>query len=112
MANARNTRNSKVHHAENCLCLEYANYLRNYGKNCIIYTTLEPCIMCLATIVMADIRNIVIGYEDRYMNTKQFIAQSEWLKKRVFNYLIGIKREECKELIVKYGDEKDKKILL
>lgn len=34
MANTWNTRNSKVHHAENHLCVEHANYLRVFGKEC------------------------------------------------------------------------------
>jgi tRNA(adenine34) deaminase len=105
-------RNSKVYHAENYLVLEHAQYLREHGKECIVYTTLEPCLMCVSTIVMADIRNIVIGLEDKYMQTRAFIDGHSWLKDRIFNYIIGVKREECKDLILRYGDEKDKLILL
>ena len=112
MSNTWNTRNSKVHHAENYLILENAQYLRKYGTECIIYTTLEPCLMCIATIVMADIRNIVVGFEDKYMQTKSFISSHNWLKDRVYNYLVGIMETECKDLIKRYGDERDKSILL
>jgi tRNA(adenine34) deaminase len=112
MSNTWNTRNSKVHHAENYLCLENAQYLRKYGPDCIIYTTLEPCLMCVSTIVMADIRNIVIGYPDKYMRTKAFIESHDWLKNRIFNYFIGIKEEECRALLEQYGDKNDKEILL
>ncbi len=112
MSNTWNTKNSKVHHAENHLVMENANYLRKHGPECIIYTTLEPCVMCLGTIVMADIRNIVFGFEDKYMMTKNFIDSNAWLSDRVFNYLGGVKREGCRDLIVRYGDERDKQILL
>lgn len=112
MSNTRNTRNSKVHHAENHLVLENAQYLRKYGPECIVYTTLEPCLMCIGTIIMADIRNIVIGFEDKYMQTREFIRSHSWLQDRVFNYLVGIKGGECKDLIIRYGDERDKTILL
>lgn len=112
MANTRKTRNSKVHHAENHLVMENANYLQKYGPECIIYTTLEPCVMCVGTIVMADIRNIVIGFEDKYMMTMNFIDSNAWLKDRIFNYVMGVKREECRELIVRYADERDKELLL
>ncbi len=72
--------------------MENANYLRKHGPECIIYTTLEPCVMCLGgTIVMADIRNIVFGFEDKYMMTKNFIDSNAWLRDRVFNYLGGVK---------------------
>lgn len=112
MSNTWNTRQSKVHHAENYLILENALFIRNHGPQCIVYTTLEPCLMCIGTIVMADIRNVVIGYEDRYMQTQKFINSHSWLKDRVFNYIMNVKRQECKALIEKYGDEQDKSILL
>ncbi len=112
MTNTWNTRSSKVHHAENCLILENARYLNSFGKECVIYTTLEPCIMCIGTIVMADIRNIVIGFPDKYMQTREFINGHKWLKDRVFNYILGIKETECRKLIEQYGSETDKEILL
>lgn len=112
MANTWNTRQSKVHHAENYVILENAQYLRTHAKDCIIYTTLEPCLMCIGTIVMADIRNVVIGLADKYMQTRAFIDSHEWLKQRIFNYLVGVKEAECRQLIEQYGDERDKEILL
>ena len=112
MGNACHTKASRVHHAENALIIDNGYYLNKYGPDCIIYTTLEPCIMCIGTIIMANIRNIVVGFEDKYMQTEEFIAASKYLKDRIFNYLVGVKREECRDLIVRYGEERDKKILL
>ena len=112
MSNTWNTRNSKEHHAENYLILENAQYLRKYGMECIIYTTLEPCLMCIIIIFMADIRNIIVGFEDRYMQTRRFINSNDWLKDRVNNYLVGIMETEYKDLIIRYGEESDKSILL
>ena len=112
MTNTWNTRNSKVHHAENWLCMENANYLKKFGKECIIYTTLEPCIMCVSTIVMADIRNIVIGMKDKYMKTNKMIKVMPWINDRIFNYVTGILHEQCLKLIMEYGDEKDKENLI
>jgi len=111
-SNNRFTRKSKVHHAENWLCLEHAQYLMEFGTECIIYTTLEPCIMCLSTIIMADIRNIIVGYPDKYMDTKKYADLIPWLRKRIYNYIVGIKIDECKNLLETYGDERTKEILL
>ena len=105
-SNQWNTKNSKVHHAENCLVMENAQYLRRHSKECIIYTTTEPCIMCIGTIVMADIRNVVIGTEDPHMHTKDFIQSHVWLKNNIHNYITGVRREDCEELILDYCDEK------
>lgn len=68
--------------------------------------------MCISTIIMADIRNIVIGYQDKYMKTWEELQKIEWLRNRINNYITGIKKMECMELIIKYGDERDKEVLL
>ncbi len=111
-SNTWNTRNSKVHHAENWLVIENAQYLKKYGNECIIYTTAEPCLMCIGTIVMGDIKNIVIGTEDPHMHTREFIQSHEWLRNKISNYIIGVKKNECIELIKKYCDKKTQKRLL
>ncbi len=49
------TRHSDVDHAENTAVLSCAPYLRKQGRSCVIYTTVEPCIMCMSTIVLANI---------------------------------------------------------
>ncbi len=105
-SNKWNTQNSKVHHAENCLVMENAQYLRKYGKECIIYTTAEPCLMCIGTIVMADIRNVVIGTEDPHMHTYDFIESHEWLRGNIYNYITGIMLDDCEQLILDYCDKK------
>ena len=111
-SNTRITRKSKVHHAENWLMLEHAAYLMEHGPECILYTTLEPCIMCIGTIAMADVRNVVVGFPDKYMATTSFIETVPWLKNRMFNYILGVRKQECRSLIETYGDERDKEILL
>ena len=42
MSNTWNTRMSKVHHAENNLIMEHAQYLREYGPECLIYDSGMP----------------------------------------------------------------------
>lgn len=105
------TLHSDVAHAENTAILNCAAYLQDYGRECIIYTTVEPCIMCLTTIVMANIRNIVFAAEDKYMNMRPFIDSNPYIKKRIHNYLSGILAEESIEIINKY-DPEDGKIIM
>lgn len=39
-------------------------YPEIHPEEVIIYSTMEPCLMCYATLVVNGIRNIVYGYED------------------------------------------------
>lgn len=106
-----NTLDSEVAHAECSAILKCASYLKNYGRECIIYTTVEPCIMCLSTIVMANIRNVVFALEDKYMNMKPFIDSNPYIKNRLHNYLGGIMDKESYDIIRKYSPS-DAEIIL
>lgn len=110
-SNMINTMNSDVAHAESSAILKCAPYLKNYGRECIIYTTVEPCIMCLTTIVMANIRNVVFALEDKYMNMKPFIDSNPYIKNRLHNYLGGIMDKESYDIIRKYSPS-DAEIIL
>jgi tRNA(adenine34) deaminase len=105
------TRSSDVSHAENTAILKCEVYLKEHGRECILYTTVEPCVMCLSTAVLANIRNIVFALEDKYMNTKGFIQSNPYLKNRVHNYVNGILENESIALLQKYAPE-DAQIIL
>jgi tRNA(adenine34) deaminase len=111
-SNNRASMGSRVHHAENGAVLSCAPYLNDHGPECILYTTLEPCIMCLGTILMGNIRNIVFALEDKYMNTLENAKGMQWIRDRVFNYVCGIKRAESIELIRTYCSPLDVRTIL
>lgn len=97
------TLNSNVAHAETVAINNCASYLMENAKECILYTTVEPCIMCLSTIVMANIRNVVFAVEDKYMNMELFINSNPYIKKRLHNYIGGILKVESSEIINTYS---------
>jgi tRNA(adenine34) deaminase len=45
-----------------------------------LYTTLEPCIMCMGTILMADIGTVVWGAGDRLQQTHRILKSTPYLK--------------------------------
>lgn len=53
-------------HTQETLCISSAcNFFDSkYLKNCTIYTTLEPCLMCIGAIISSKIRKIVLGSYD------------------------------------------------
>ncbi|MUK89813.1 nucleoside deaminase [Ornithinibacillus sp. L9] len=104
-ANSIETSNSNVAHAEIETINQNTAYLRKHARECIIYSTVEPCVMCLSTIVMANIRNVVFAVEDKYMNMKPFIASNPYIEKRVHNYVGGILADESLRILKKYSPE-------
>ena len=105
------TRKSDVAHAENTAILKCQSFLKDNGRECILYTTVEPCVMCLSTAVLANIRSIVFGLEDKYMNMKAFIQSNPYIRSRIHNYILGILESESIAVLQQYAPE-DVRVML
>ena len=58
------TKENELDHAE-ILALRKLSKLKNIKKkNCTLYTTLEPCLMCFGAICINKIGRIIYAYED------------------------------------------------
>ena len=53
-----------------------------FVKNYTLYSSLEPCPMCMGTMVMGGIRNIVIGAKDNHGGAMNLVEHSEFLKNK------------------------------
>lgn len=51
-------------------------------KNYTLYAALEPCPMCMGTMVMGGIRNIVIGAKDDHGGAMSLIEHSDYLRSK------------------------------
>ncbi|PYZ96530.1 hypothetical protein CR205_12505 [Alteribacter lacisalsi] len=102
-SNMRKTAGIKISHAENNAMHNCAPYLMKHASECVIYTTLEPCIMCLTTLVMANIDSIVFAADDKYMNMKPFIDANSYIRDRIHQYKGGVCRGESEALLRKYS---------
>ena len=56
-----------------------------YPKKYTLYAGLEPCIMCMGTLVMGHIRNVVIAARDVYGGAMYLIDSSEFAKSKGIN---------------------------
>ena len=54
-------------------------------KTYTLYAALEPCPMCMGTMVMGGIRNVVIGAKDAHGGAMGLLQQSEYLKRKNIN---------------------------
>ncbi|WP_066363406.1 nucleoside deaminase [Neobacillus drentensis] len=102
-SNRINTMDSELAHAEIHAMNQCASYLRKHARECILYTTVEPCMMCLSTITLANIRNVVFALEDKYMDMAHFIESNPYIKKRLRNYLGGVLSAESTRILKTYS---------
>ncbi|MFC4411775.1 nucleoside deaminase [Chungangia koreensis] len=102
-SNRKHTKQSLVAHAEIDAIHSCAPYLKEQNNECVIYTTLEPCIMCLSTIITANITTVYFALEDRYMRIPDYIESTPYIKERLIHYQGGILRKQSEKYLQKYA---------
>jgi guanine deaminase len=106
--------NDPTAHAEVVAIRNACKKLNTYDlSDCILYTSCQPCPMCLSAIIWANIKDVY------YACTKEDAAEIGFRDDIIYSYLKGetedliemkqIDREECKELFDEY--KKNNKVI-
>lgn len=90
-----------------------------HPKTYTLYAGLEPCIMCMGTLVMGHIRNVVIAARDSYGGAMNLIAHSDFARSKgisitwLDNELGDMQRafQTIRELIYNKDEQKTKDML-
>lgn len=89
--------NDVTTHAEIIAITAAANFFNSkYLKNCTLYVTLEPCMMCAAAVGWAQVEKLVIGALDPKKGYTLFTPSPLHPKTTVET---GILEAECSELV-------------
>lgn len=85
-------------HAEILAINKASEKLKSYRlDDAIIYTTKEPCLMCMGAILSARIKKIVFGASDKRFGTKEFATNNNFNHK--CEVVGNVCKEECEELL-------------
>ena len=110
--NQREKKQQVTKHAE-LIAIEKA--CRQLGSwrldDCDLYVTLEPCIMCSGALLNARIRRVIYGASvKRWFAFRMLMQQAspEQFNHQI-EYVGGVMREECSEMLSHYFREKRKK---
>lgn len=91
-------------HAEIIAITAAANFLGSkYLKECTLYVTLEPCVMCGGAAQWAQLGKVVYGAADDKRGFMRF-GKSVLHPKTVIEY--GVMEEECRELLQEFFQKK------
>ena len=96
--------NDTTAHAEILAITAASSYLGNkYLKECTMYVTLEPCVMCAGAAKWAQIGRIVYGAEDP---KKGFMKYGKDILHPKTKLEFGILSHKCGALITKFFEDK------
>lgn len=95
--------NDVTAHAEMQAITSAANFLGGkYLKDCIVYITLEPCVMCAGALTWAQTAKIVIGARDE---NRGFINKNIEVHPKT-EIITGILEQECSAIVKDFFKEK------
>lgn len=77
-------------------------------EDCVLYTTLEPCMMCCGAIIQSRIRTLVYGTTNAkfgYVESMGNLLNNSKNNHKV-NIISGIKKDESSELLISFFKNK------
>lgn len=101
--NLTETLNDVTAHAEMQAITSAANFLGGkYLKNCTLYVTLEPCVMCSGALSWSQISKVVIGARDEQ---RGFINKHLSLHPKT-EMVVGVMENECSSIVKEFFKSK------
>lgn len=98
--------NDVTAHAEILAITSAASYLGNkYLKECTLYVTLEPCIMCAGALYWTQLDRVVYGASDE---KRGFMRYGKELLHPGTKLEFGVRHDECATLITSFFEKKRK----
>ncbi|MCI5497026.1 MAG: nucleoside deaminase [Firmicutes bacterium] len=98
--NQKEKRNSTISHAE-ILAIEKANKVLGANlSGCTLFTTKEPCLMCMGAILSARIDKVVFGAYDLRFGTQDIATNNNFNHK--CEIVGGVLKDECSEILTNF----------
>jgi tRNA(adenine34) deaminase len=99
-------RRTQLAHAELEALYEGGEAAWSRHADCVLYTTVEPCPMCLGAVVMADVPHVVFAAHDRGGGIGARVIETiPYIRHHVETFEGGVLEQESLELIARYDRE-------
>ena len=96
-------------HAEVVALREAARRVSNYRMtDAVVYSTIEPCVMCAGALIQARVRRLVYGARDERagaVESRFRVCDTDFLNHRI-EITAGVLEEECREIMQDFFRER------
>lgn len=93
----------RLRHAEMEVLHVAAALLLQESVEWTLYSTLEPCVMCLGAIAAAGVQRVVFGLEDRWAGATRLLATHPYLQGHIAEVRGGVLRQESLEIYRRFS---------
>jgi len=100
-----NESRNQLRHAELNALLSGGEKLWKDYQQAVLFTTVEPCPMCLGAVVMADIPHIIYALNDNVVASKQSIETNPYIRRHIKSYFGGVMEDESARVVGNYNPE-------
>ena len=96
-------------HAEIVALRQAAHKLNNYRMTeAVVYSTIEPCVMCAGALIQARVKRLVYGARDERagaVESRFRVCDSDFLNHRI-EVTAGVLEEACREIMQEFFRER------
>lgn len=71
-------------------------------REAVLFTTVEPCPLCLGAAVMADVPHVVYALHDPLVETYRLIEASPYVARHIETYCGGVLEHEARALVERH----------
>jgi tRNA(adenine34) deaminase len=96
---------SQLSHAELNALLQGGERLWMDYERVILFTTVEPCPMCLGATVMADVPHIIFAKRDPLVQSRLSVETNPYIRRHIKSYLGGVLEAESTRILAQYAPE-------
>lgn len=93
---------NQISHAELNALLNGGEKLWTDFRRAILFTSVEPCPMCLGAVVMADVPHIVYALHDAVVHSKITLESNPYVRRHIKSYLGGVLESEAARIFELY----------
>jgi tRNA(adenine34) deaminase len=107
--NRTRTEQDPTAHAEIVALREAARKANNYRiTDAVVYSTIEPCVMCAGALIQARVRRLVYGALDERagaVESRFRVCNTDFLNHRI-EVTAGVLEKECREIMQEFFRER------
>ena len=96
--NMVHSRSSELEHAEIIALKALSPEATKRVEECVMYTTLEPCPMCISAIAAAGVGHVVYGEADAKRGGGDVLKNVGFVRSRIKSYRGGVIADECQKV--------------